>query len=342
MNQLRKPSRLRSGDKVATVSLSWGAAGVPAIRWRYDLGKARMEQQFGLRVVEMPHTLASEDYVRDHPEKRAEDLMAAFSDPSIRGIFNVIGGSDSIRMLPYIDFSVLRENPKVFTGYSDGTVTDFICRKAGISSFYGGHVLNDFGEPGEMPDYTAELIQRMLFSGQPVGEILPSPTVSGEETDWTDPAARRKYGPDFGYQPLGGGKAQGRLIGGCFEVFPDIFDTILEPPLEDFAGAILFFEVCGVPSEEKYRKALSRWGEKGILQQISGLLMGKPLGDRQEHEMLNRVTLEVLERYDRRGLPVLANASFGHNSPSGILPMGAMAEIDGDAGRFAILESAVQ
>ena len=65
-----------------------------------------METLFGLQVVEMAHTLAPERYVSEHPEKRAEDLMTAFADDSIRAIFGVIGGSDSIRMLPYLDFDL--------------------------------------------------------------------------------------------------------------------------------------------------------------------------------------------------------------------------------------------
>lgn len=339
MLHLQKPQHLKPGDKVATVSLSWGAAGVPEIRWRYELGKRRMEEQFGLQVVEMPHTLAPEKYVSDHPEKRAEDLMAAFADPSIKAVFNVIGGSDSVRMLPYIDFDVIRSNPKIFTGYSDGTTTDFICMKAGIASFYGAHVLNDFAEPGKMHDYTAGIIRKMLFSNETVGEIAPMPEYSQGDVSWTDPSARRAYTPDWGYACLQGGVARGTLIGGCFEVFPDFEGNELDPPSEAFDGSILFYEVCGKPSEEKYRTRLRHYGEKGWFQNITGLLMGKPLGDRAEHDMLNRVTLEVLAEFGRPDLPVLANAGFGHNAPSGVIPMGAMAEIDCDRGRFTILEN---
>ena len=339
MLHLQKPQHLKPGDKVATVSLSWGAAGVPEIRWRYELGKRRMEEQFGLQVVEMPHTLAPEKYVSDHPEKRAEDLMAAFADPSIKAVFNVIGGSDSVRMLPYIDFDVIRSNPKIFTGYSDGTTTDFICMKAGIASFYGAHVLNDFAEPGKMHDYTAGIIRKMLFSNETVGEIAPMPEYSQGDVSWTDPSARRTYTPDWGYECLQGGVARGTLIGGCFEVFPDFEGNELDPPSEAFDGSILFYEVCGKPSEEKYRTRLRHYGEKGWFQNITGLLMGKPLGDRAEYDMLNRVTLEVLAEFGRPDLPVLANAGFGHNAPSGVIPMGAMAEIDCDRGRFTILEN---
>lgn len=340
MLHLQKPQHLKPGDKVAAVSLSWGAAGVPEIRWRYELGKRRMEEQFGLQVVEMPHTLASEEYVSAHPEKRAEDLMAAFADPSIKAVFNVIGGSDSVRMLPYIDFDVIRNNPKIFTGYSDGTTTHFICMKAGVASFYGAHVLNDFAEPGKMHDYTADIIRRMLFSNETVGEIAPAPEYSQGDVSWTDQRARRTFTPDWGYECLRGGVARGTLIGGCFEVFPDFEGNELDPPSEAFDGSILFYEVCGKPNEEKYRAKLRHYGEKGWFQNISGLLMGKPLGDRTQHDMLNRVTLEVLEEFGRGDLPVLANAGFGHNAPSGVIPMGAMAEIDCEKGKFTILENA--
>ena len=240
MLKLQKPQHLKPGDKVAAVSLSWGAAGVPEIRWRYELGKRRMEKLFGVQVVEMPHTLAPEQYVSEHPEKRAEDLMAAFADPSIKAIFNIIGGSDSVRMLPYIDFDVIRKNPKIFTGYSDGTTTDFICMKAGISSFYGAHVLNDFAEPGKMHDYTADIVRRMLFSNEPVGEIRAAAEYAQGDLPWDDPTARHTFVPDWGYECLQGGVARGTLIGGCFEVFPDFEGNELEPPLEAFRDSIFF------------------------------------------------------------------------------------------------------
>ncbi len=63
MLSLKKPQRLRAGDRVATVSLSWGGAGDAEILWRYREGKERLEEVFGLEVVEMPHTLAGTKFV---------------------------------------------------------------------------------------------------------------------------------------------------------------------------------------------------------------------------------------------------------------------------------------
>src|SRR5690625_6173391 len=103
----------------------------------------------------MPHSLKGTEYLYTNPQARAEDLMTAFKDESIKAIFANIGGEDSIRLLPYIDFDVIRENPKIFLGYSDVTVAHLFCHQAGISSFYGPAVLTDRSE-----EHTSELQSR--------------------------------------------------------------------------------------------------------------------------------------------------------------------------------------
>ena len=111
-----KPQRLQPGDKVASVSLSWGGPGT--IPHRYEAGKKQLQDEFGLIVVEMPHTLRDADWLHRNPQARAEDLMAAFSDPAIKGIISTIGGDDSIRLLPYLDLNIIRSNPKIFVTIS--------------------------------------------------------------------------------------------------------------------------------------------------------------------------------------------------------------------------------
>ncbi len=77
MTELIKPARLRQGDTVAAISVSGGRAGDEDMRWRYELGKKRLEECFGLHVVETPHALAGSDYLYQPPEARAEDLLWA-------------------------------------------------------------------------------------------------------------------------------------------------------------------------------------------------------------------------------------------------------------------------
>lgn len=186
MLKLAKPKRLKPGDKIAAVSLSWGGAGDADLLWRYKLGKKRLQEQFGLEVVEMPNTLKGSDYLYHHPEKRAEDLMSAFSDTSIKGIFSCIGGEESIRMLPYIDFNIIRNNPKIFIGYSDTTVSHFICLKGNLSSFYGVSILAELAENIEIFDYTTHWLKKVLFETSPIGLIPATNEWTGERIEWIE------------------------------------------------------------------------------------------------------------------------------------------------------------
>ena len=70
--------------------------------------------------------------------------MNAFKDKSIKGVINAIGGDDTIRLLPYIDFDVIKNNPKIFMGFSDTTVNHFMMYKAGLVSYYGGSFMNNW------------------------------------------------------------------------------------------------------------------------------------------------------------------------------------------------------
>lgn len=86
--------------KVAIVSLSSGVLGEDAVSHERKLGLKRLKD-YGLKVEFMPHSLKGIDYIKKHPEKRAEDLLAAFRDDSIDMILCAIGGDDTYRLLPY-------------------------------------------------------------------------------------------------------------------------------------------------------------------------------------------------------------------------------------------------
>lgn len=345
MKQLIRPKALKKGDVVATVSLSWGAAGAPDIRWKYDLGKQRIESLLGLRVKEMPHTLAPEEFVASHPEARAADLMQAFRDPEVKAIFCCIGGSDSVKMLPYLDFQVIRENPKIFTGYSDSTVSDFICMHAGLGAFYGCHVLNDFAENGSMAEYSLNSIRQTLFVPEAPGEILPAETWCAGDERWKNPEYKdvaRVYRPEtHGVEVLqGSGVGRGRLVGGCMSVVEDLKDTILFPSAEEFVDTILFFEVVSW-APECVAKALEDYHTRGMLQGVRGILFGKPY-DENNYALYRSTLTDTLHRLGYKDMPVFYNMSFGHNDPKFLIPYGTMAEMDPATGTFCILESGVE
>ncbi len=216
-----KPARLSPGDTVATISLSWGGAGL--FPHRYEAGVHQLEAEFDVRVVPTRHALRDSDWLWRNPQARADDLMEAFADSSIKAIFSNIGGEDSIRTLPFIDLDVIRANPKIFMGYSDTTVTHLTCWKAGLSSFYGPSIMAGFAENTGLFPYMVESVRRTLFSAEPIGEIRPNTdgwTV--EMLDWADPTLqtrKRALNSSTGWRWLqGAGVRRGRLLGGCLEV----------------------------------------------------------------------------------------------------------------------------
>ena len=202
-----KPKKLKKGDKVAIVSLSSGLAGEEMFRHRYELGKKRLEQ-LGFNVVTMKNALKGIEYLYNHPEKRAEDFMEAILDKDIKGIICNIGGDDTIRLLPYIDFEAIVNNPKVFMGYSDTTINHFMMQKARVVSYYGPAVMTDFAENNSMHTYTLKYINEVLLENSEDIVIKSSDKWTSEYLDWAieenDNIPRKMNEEKYGYEVLQG------------------------------------------------------------------------------------------------------------------------------------------
>ena len=202
-----KPKKLKKGDKVAIVSLSNGLAGEEMFIHRYELGKKRLEQ-LGFNVVTMKNALKGIEYLYNHPEKRAEDFMEAILDKDIKGIICNIGGDDTIRLLPYIDFEAIANNPKVFMGYSDTTINHFMMQKAGVVSYYGPAVMTDFAENNNMHTYTLKYINEVLLENREDIVIKSSDKWTSEYLDWAieenDNISRKMNEEKYGYEVLQG------------------------------------------------------------------------------------------------------------------------------------------
>ena len=202
-----KPKKLKKGDEVAIVSLSSGLAGEEMFRHRYELGKKRLEQ-LGFNVVTMKNALKGIEYLYNHPEKRVEDFMEAILDKDIKGIICNIGGDDTIRLLPYIDFEAIANNPKVFMGYSDTTINHFMMQKAGVVSYYGPAVMTDFAENNNMHTYTLKYINEVLLENMEDIVIKSSDKWTSEYLDWAieenDNIPRKMNEEKYGYEVLQG------------------------------------------------------------------------------------------------------------------------------------------
>lgn len=343
-----KARKLSPGDRVAAISLSWGGPG--QFPHRYEAGKHQLEEEFGLEVVETRHALRDPEWLYNNPQARAEDLMEAFEDPSISGVFSTIGGDDSIRLLSHLDLGALRSHPKVFLGYSDTTVTHLALFEAGLVSFYGPSIMAGFAENAGMFPYTVSSVRRTLFSSEVVGGVEPNRGGwTAEELDWAVPENQekpRRLNPPEEWRFLQGrGVARGRLLGGCLEILEFLRGTEVWPGKDAWQGAILFLETSEeAPSPTVLSRALRVYAAMGILNKLSGILFARPGGNVPVERFCEYEAAIVQVVAGEEGLddlPLVTRMDFGHTDPMFVLPYGVEAEIDCERKRFSIVESAL-
>ncbi len=344
--KLQKPKKLKAGDRIAVVSPSWGGPGTfPA---RYEAGKRQLMGAFGVEVVEMPHALKPAEWLHLNPKARADDLMAAFSDPAIDGIIASIGGDDAIRLIPYLDLDIIRNNPKVFMGYSDTSVLHFACLKAGLSSFYGPSIMAGFGENGGLFPYVQTAVERALFSTEMIGDLPQAEAWTVEHMDWSkseNQNIKRKTEQPLGRKCLQGqGVVRGPLIGGCLDVFPMMFGTTIWPDPEMFEGAIAFIETSEeAPKTDEIKRIMRNLGVQGVLHRLNGILIGRPGGGVKDLRQYDRATQSVVaEEFALPELPIIAQMDFGHTDPMCVLPYGVTCEIDCASLRVSLIENGVE
>lgn len=338
-----KPEKLKKGDKIAIVSLSAGLLGEDALIHKLDIAKERLEKIFGLEVVTMPNALKGIKYLYEHPEARAKDLMDAFKDKTIKGIFCAIGGNDSIRLLPYIDFDVIKKNPKIFMGYSDTTSNHFMMRKAGLISFYGPTIMCEIADYVKMPDYVKNAMENILFKDSTGYEIKSSEYWSKNYIPWGIENINKEKEmtkEEHGYEVLqGSGTITGEVIGGCIDVFPMVNGTSIWPKLDEWKDKILLLET----SEEEIAPDtllyyLRNLGAQGILNVIKGIIVGKPSMEKYYDEY-KEIYLKVMKEFNLTNLPIMYNINVGHAFFTGIIPLGGIITVDYDNKKIFIAES---
>lgn len=345
-----KPKHLSRGDTVAIVSLSAGTLGEPWAIHKLDIAKKRLEKDYGLKLVVMPNALKGIDYLSKYPEARASDLMMAFNAKNIKAIFNAIGGDDTIRLLPHIDFNVIRDNPKIFTGFSDTTSNHFMMYKAGLISYYGASIMTNFAEYVKINDYTAKMIQDTLFTPKETLEILSSPYWYDDEDEkiwWKEENIhiQKQYHPEkIGYEIIqGSGIVEGELLGGCLDVFIELLGTSLWPSKNEWEGKIMFLETSEDDMPCEYLTwYLRNFAAQGLFDVINGIIVGKP-ARRSKYEPYKKVYRTVIgKEAGHPELPILFNVNFGHAEPIGIIPYGIKCRLDAEHKKLTLLEPATK
>lgn len=315
------PVQLQKGDKVMIVAPSRGLRLIGADC--RQIAEKRFADM-GLELVFAPNT-NDENFDRAcswNAKARAEDLMTAFADKSVKAIFTVLGGFNSNQILPLLDFETIRKNPKIFCGFSDITALHAaINAKTGLQTYYGPHYSSIGMKKG--CEYTLEYLQKMLFSNEPV-EVKPA-------TQWSDDAwfldqENRKFIKNDGFWQIHEGKAEGTIVGGNLCTFNLLLGTDMRPAFEK--DTVLMIEDDAGSSPAVFDRNLQALCYQPDFGNVKGIVIGRfQKGSEMSREMLEFI---INSKPELNNLPVLANADYGHATPIITIPLGGYAKIDGD------------
>ncbi len=331
-------AKLHLGDKVAVVSPSFAA---PA-RWPriYELGLKRLRDDFGLVPVPYPATAK----LNASGDERAADLIAAFENPEIKAVISTLGGDDQVTYVKNLPDAPFRGNPKPYFGYSDNTHFMNYLWLCGVPSFYGGALFTEFARTPRLDAFTEKYLRLALFEGGEV-ELTASDTFNDVGVSWDSPdvfTTEKLYEPGEGWQwnAPASGIAQGITWGGCLESLDEILrHGIGMPNLEQFEEIVLITETSEeIPSHDYVRRVYRALGERGILERVRAILVGRPKAwefDRQHspeekmrYRRLQRETIvSIVRRYNPEA-PIVQNLDFGHTSPQIPMPYGCRVRID--------------
>lgn len=307
---LVKPKGLRPGDTIGLIT-----PGSPLSEDRIEKGMEQVEKM-GFHYKAGKHIYKRYGYLAGKDGERLEDLHRMFEDPEVDAIWCIRGGYGCTRLLPHIDYQLIRNYPKLLMGYSDITALHMaLYRWAGLVSFHSPVAVS------EMTEYTLTSFQKMVNPTIDPVDIKP---FDGHETS--------------GIDVLRNGEATGSLIGGNLSLISALCGTSYLPSFKD---CLVFLEDVG---EKPYRidRMLVQLIQASNLEECSGIILGR-FADCEPGEDSDSLTLkEVFENLlIPLGVPIIHGFSFGHIDDQCTLPQGIMAKMNTSSKTITLLENPV-
>ncbi len=312
---LIKPPRLRPGAVVGLI-----APASPPAEEKFEKAFANLAT-LGYKVKPGAHLRDRYGHLAGRDADRLADLHRAFADPEVEVVWCIRGGYGCTRLLPDLDFDLIRRNPKPFIGYSDVTALHLaISQRTGLVTFHGTVAAGDFPENtlGHFRAVLTDGLPRYDIAAPADGEILPGPE----------------------YQPLviSPGQAKGRLTGGNLALLSAMAGTPFEPSFRD---KIVFIEDVG---EQPYRidRMLTQLLQATDLTKAAGIALGVFADCGPKGDSASLTLMETLQdRLGNLGMPVIYGMPFGHVPYQATFPYGIPAELNTATRTLTLLESGV-
>ena len=314
------PKKLKAGDEVRVIATS---------RRMTILGNdcktiatERLEA-LGLKVTFGKYVMeADEDYLIASAQHRAEDLNEAFKDKNVKAILTVIGGFNSNQILDLIDYEAIKENPKIFCGFSDITaLSNSIYAKTGLVTYSGPHY-SSFGMLKGF-EYELEYFKKMFFSDEEF-EVVSSKEWSDDL--WFIDQENREFIPNDGMFVINEGKAEGEIVGGNLctlnllqgtKYMPNIENKILFLEDDNMAGKIFLMEF------DRNLQSLIHTPE---FKTVKALVLGRA---EKDCIMTKEKWIKMIKnKPELQNIPVIAGVDFGHTTPIIAFPIGGKARLE--------------
>ena len=314
------PKKLKAGDEVRVIAPSRSMTILGD-----DCKKIATErlEALGLKVTFGKYVMeADEDYLIASAQHRAEDLNEAFKDKNVKAILTVIGGFNSNQILDLIDYEAIKENPKIFCGFSDITaLSNSIYVKTGLVTYSGPHY-SSFGMLKGF-EYELEYFKKMFFSDEEF-EVVSSKEWSDDL--WFIDQENREFIPNDGMFVINEGKAEGEIVGGNLctlnllqgtKYMPNIENKILFLEDDNMAGKIFLMEF------DRNLQSLIHMPE---FKTVKALVLGRA---EKDCIMTKEKWIKMIKnKPELQNIPVIAGVDFGHTTPIIAFPIGGKARLE--------------
>ena len=307
--------KLKKGDHIRVVSPSSSIQSIGGFEANVK-AKEKLEE-LGFNVSFSSNYFEHDLFDSASVTSRVEDLHEAFLDPSVDAVLATIGGFNCNELLPYLDYDLIAQNPKIICGYSDTTaLLNAIYAKTGMQTYMGPSYSSFKMKEGQ--EYQSQSWLKTVT--QDDYDLVPSKEWSSDP--WYDPTKPRHFMPTE-WKVYNAGSASGTIIGGNLSTFGLLRGTPYAPQEENY---ILFLEEAEEDDYIEFARHLA-----ALLQAYpnpQAVIIGRfP----KECEMTEEILLAILDKHPLlKNIPVLYDVDFAHTQPLFTITIGAQATLDTD------------